>query len=81
MWGIGKKGNEGPTRGKKAVTYIVTLPDGTTAMKRNFNPPISPTGYAYQQKGVWYVDVISEPNNPRLSHLRQCPARPRSLVE
>jgi hypothetical protein len=73
----GQKGGEGPTRGKTAVTYVVTLPDGTTAKKRDFNPPASPTGYAYQHDGIWYVAGISEPNDPGLSHMRQCPARPR----
>lgn len=74
----GQKGGEGPTRGKKAVTYIVTLPDGTTAQKRDFNPPVSPVGYAYQHEGVWHVAAIAEANDPLFGRsYTQCPARPR----
>jgi hypothetical protein len=31
---VGRKGGESPTRGKKAVTYVVTLPDGSQHKKR-----------------------------------------------
>jgi hypothetical protein len=73
----GQKGGEGPNRGKKATTYVVTLPDGTTATKRDFNPPSNPAGYAYQHGGVWYVAAISEPNDSRFGHYTQCPAQRR----
>jgi len=32
----GKKGGEGPTRGKSAIKYGITLPDGTKVTKRVF---------------------------------------------
>lgn len=35
---FGQKGGEGPTRGKKAVVYEVTLPNGDKMKKRVFNP-------------------------------------------
>lgn len=73
----GQKGGEGPNRGKKATTYIVTLPDGSTAQKRDFNPPVNPAGYAYQHQGMWYVAAISERDDARFSHYRQCPVQDR----
>lgn len=32
----GRKGREGPTRGKKAIRFRVELPDGTVVIKRIF---------------------------------------------
>jgi hypothetical protein len=72
----GQKGGDGPTAGKKATTFIVTLPDGSEASKRDFNPPINPTGYAYQHNGCWYVAGVSGPNDHRFKGAyTQCPAR------
>lgn len=70
----GQKGGEGPTRGKKATTYVVTLPDGSTTKKRDFNPPHNPVGYSYQHDGKWYVAAVDEKDCQRLSHYTQCPA-------
>jgi hypothetical protein len=71
----GQRGGDGPTRGKKATTYVVTLPDGSVASKRDFNPPVNPTGYAYQHEGRWYVAAIAEPDDARLKRsYTQCPA-------
>jgi len=74
----GQKGGEGPTRGKKATTYVVALPDGTTARKRAYSPPTgTAVGYAYQHEGKWFVAAIDEPDCPSLSHYVQCPAKRR----
>lgn len=70
----GEKGGEGPTRGKKATTYIVTFPDGTTMKKRDFFPPVHPVGYAYCHDGKWYVAAVDEPDCKRLSRYIQCRA-------
>lgn len=72
----GQKGGDGPTAGKKATTYVVTLPNGEEAKKRDFNPPEQPVGYAYEHQGKWYLAAISEANDPRFSHYTQCPAQP-----
>lgn len=70
----GRKGGTGTTTGKKALTYLVTLPDGSTAKKRDFFPPHNPVGYAYEHEGKWYVAAIDEPNCEHLAHYHQCPA-------
>lgn len=69
---FGEKGGEGPTRGKKATIYVVTLPDGTTVKKRDFNPPVDPVGYAYFHGGRWYVAAVDESNCARLAHYTRC---------
>ena len=33
----GRKGGIGPTYGKKAISYQITMPDGSTKIKRVFN--------------------------------------------
>jgi hypothetical protein len=73
----GQKGGEGPTRGKTATNYIVTLPDGSTAKKRIFFPPTDPVGYAYQHDGKWYISTVAERTDPRFTgrdNYKQCPA-------
>jgi hypothetical protein len=76
--GLGCKGGNGPTRGMKATTFIVTFPDGTTTKKRDFHPPENPVGYAYCHQGKWYVAAIDEPDCARLSHYTQCAAIARA---
>lgn len=70
----GKKGGDSATAGKKSTTYIVTLPDGSAAKKRDFNPPADPVGYAYEHGGMWYVAAIGERGEPRFAHYTQCAA-------
>jgi len=77
MTTYGQRGGDGPNTGKKATTYIATLPDGIEVTKRDFNPPAIPTGYAYQHEGKWYLAAISEPDDARFGHYTQCPARQR----
>lgn len=75
MTSYGRKGGDGPTRGKKATTYLVTLPDGTTAKKRDFSPPAADAvGYAYQHEGKWYVAAVDVKDCARLNHMTQCVA-------
>lgn len=73
----GQRGGEGPTRGKKSVTYTVTLPDSTVVTKRAFGNFTQPTGYAYQLDGKWHVAGINEKDAWHLMHYTQCPAVPR----
>jgi hypothetical protein len=50
----GQKGGEGPTRGKKAIVYTGTTPDGTPWKKRVFNErggdTLIATGFMYNGK-------------------------------
>lgn len=70
----GQKGGDGPTRGKKATTYLVTLPCGAQVKKRTFDAPSVPTGYAYQHQGVWYLAAVSEPGQFTDCRYTQCHA-------
>lgn len=77
MTNYGKKGGAGPTKGQRATTYLVMLPDGKLVRKRVFhNFDGEPTGYAYQHAGQWYLAAVNEPDCPRFSHYTQCPASP-----
>jgi len=71
----GKRGGEGPTRGKTATTYTVTLPDGSTVKKRMFETLIDPVGYAYQHEGTWYVASVRERNDATMQHCVSCEVR------
>jgi len=70
----GKKGGAGPTEGRKALSYIVTLPDGVTVTKLSFDALQKPTGYAYQVDGKWHLAAVNEPDYQRFAHYTQCPA-------
>lgn len=76
MNSFGKKGGESPNRGKKATTYLVTLPDGKIANKRDYNPPADPVGYAYQLiDGTWRVAAVAEKDDERFATYVACPAK------
>lgn len=73
---LGRKGGDGATAGRKATTFIVDLPDGTQAKKRDFNPPDGEaTGYAFFNQGAWIVAAIAELDSELFSHYTQCPAK------
>lgn len=72
---FGKRGGEGPTRGKKSRSYIVTLPDGTTVTKRTFEELTDPVGYAYLHEGVWYVAAVRERSDASMAHCTVCPVK------
>lgn len=78
MSSYGKKGGEGPTRGRKATTYIVTLPDGSVQKKRAFYEMEEPTGYAYQVDGRWQVAGIADADAEHMQHYTKCNAEPSS---
>lgn len=56
----GQRWGMGPTAGKKAATYLVRLPDGTTQTKRSFSVS-DITAYAVVSKRAhgdgWHVTV------------------------
>jgi len=57
----GKRGGEGPTRGKKSRTFEAVMPDGTVLRKRIFHSLTGdPYAYAYQHGGKWYIAAIRE---------------------
>lgn len=62
----GQKGGDGPTAGKKAVTFSVVLPDGTKQRKRSFGTNADPVAYAYQHDGSWHVAGIAERGAPNM---------------
>jgi hypothetical protein len=55
----GQKGGQGPTAGRKAVTYRATLPDGSVATKRSFHVDSAEAHLGcYQHDGKWYVSAV-----------------------
>ena len=69
----GKKGGEGPTAGKLAATYRVTLPSGETVYKTRFKEPcpatLVATAFVYEGKhliGLWPGHVAWEGDYGRL---------------
>lgn len=63
--GYGCKGGASPTKGKKATTYEVELPDGSKARKRSMTID-QPTAIAmvYEHQGTWYISgIVGEPKD------------------
>lgn len=56
---FGQKGGEGPTRGKKATTYVFLFPDGTWGRKRSFQVNAE-HGFVscYKHEGKWYASGV-----------------------
>lgn len=71
----GRKGGEGPTAGKKAATYRVRFPDGTSAEKRVFHA-IQPqaTAFIYEHDGKWYCAGVYDAEAPHMSHYQTATA-------
>lgn len=69
----GQKGGQGPTRGRKSAAYTVRLPDGTVTLKRTFHSMTTPTGYAYEHGGKWYVAAVHDADAEHLQHYTKCP--------
>lgn len=55
----GKKGGTSRNAGKKATSYIIVFPDGTTTIKKSFcvNAPLARAGI-YYHGGIWHVARI-----------------------
>lgn len=55
----GRRGGDGPTAGKKAAKYDVTLPNGMTTRKSSYKV-YDPQAIAvcYQSRGEWFVNTI-----------------------
>lgn len=59
MTSYGQKGGDGPTAGKKAAKYDVTLPNGRTKRKSSFKVYESQAiAVCYLAKGEWHVNTI-----------------------
>jgi hypothetical protein len=74
MTPYGQKGGEGPTRGKKAIKYAVTLPSGETVVKRVYydrgSGDLIATGFMHNGKPtvvVWAGEPAWEGDFGRLS--------------
>lgn len=64
----GQKGGEGPTRGKKAIIYTGTLPDGTPWKKRVFNDrggeTLIATGLTPKDGNGYRMSIVVWPGEP-----------------
>lgn len=76
MTTYGRKGGEGPTRGRKLVRYEAIGPDGETYRAATYYPP---TGAAflmmYKLEGVWYTaGLVDAEESKSRQHQRRVPA-------
>lgn len=55
----GKRGQAGPTRGRKITKYTAMAPDGTTLVKGTFFcSDHSATMVIYQHAGQWHANAV-----------------------